>query len=127
MQGQEQPAARRQPAVVQRVDDRHQPGAGQQAGEHQLAAVPGGGDEEERQHEEQAFLVDHLRGVAQQRLRDLALEQAGEQLGEGVLEHQPQPAHQQQDGDPAGQAFLTVYQDETADTGNETAEGDDPG
>ncbi|MND94975.1 hypothetical protein D3C80_872150 [compost metagenome] len=127
MQREKQPAPRGQPFVVQGIDDRYQPGGAQQAGEHQLAAVPGGGDEKERQDEEQAFLVNHLRGIAQQRLRDLALEHLGEQLGEGVFQHQPDPADQHHDGDPAGQAFLAVDQDEAGDPGDESAEGDDAG
>ena len=127
MQRQEQPAPRCQPLVVQRVDDRNQARGAEQAGEYQLAAVPGGGDEEERQHEEQRFLVDHLRRVAQQRLRDFAVEGAGEQAGEGVFQHQPDPADQHEYGNPAGQAGLAVDQDEAADTGEETAERDDAG
>ncbi|MNM60873.1 hypothetical protein D3C81_721660 [compost metagenome] len=127
MQRQEQPAPWGQPLVVQRVDNRDQPGGGQDAGKHQLAAVPGGGHEEERQDEEQAFLVDHLRRVAQQRLGDFALEDLGEDLGEGVLHHQPDPADEHDDGDPAGQALLAIDQNEAADTGNETTEGDDSG
>lgn len=125
MQRQEQPAPWCQPLVVQRVGDRNQASGAEQAGEDQLTAVPGGGDEKERQHEEQRFLVDHLRCVAQQRLRNLAVESAREQPGEGVLQHQPDPADQHEHGDPAGQASLAVDQDEAADTGEETAERND--
>lgn len=58
---------------------------------------------------------------------DFAFEQAGEQLGETVFQHQPDPAHQHQYRDPTGQAFLAIDQDEATDTGDETTECDDPG
>ena len=126
VQGQEQRALGRQPLVIQRVDNRYQRRRAQQASEQRLAAVPGGGDEKEGQDEKQTFLVDHLGGVAQQRFRDLAIEDLGEQLRKTVLQHQPQPAHQHDHRNPAGHALLAVYQDEAAHPRDETAECNHP-
>ncbi|RMV21868.1 hypothetical protein ALP14_05550 [Pseudomonas amygdali pv. myricae] len=116
VQRHEQPASGRQPLVVERVDDRDQPGGAKHRSEYRLTTVPGGGDEKERQHEKQAFLMDHLRAVAQQTLRNLAAQRLVEQPDHGVFDHQPQPADQHHHGDPGGQPCLAVNQDKTGDT-----------
>ncbi|MNK86160.1 hypothetical protein D3C87_1060630 [compost metagenome] len=71
--------------------------------------------------------MDHLRRVTQQRLGNLAFEHAGEEAGEGVFQHQPDPAEQHDHGDPTRQALLTIDHDETADPGDEPAKRNDPG
>ncbi|MNP16580.1 hypothetical protein D3C76_1089840 [compost metagenome] len=125
MVAEEGPAPRRQPLVVDRIDDGDQPGQRQGAGEQGLAAVPGGGDEEERQAEEQAFLVDQLGGIAQQRRRQLPAEAFLDALGEQVLQHQPDPADQHDDRhDPGEAGAVAVDHDEAEDTGGEAGDGD---
>ncbi len=59
----------------------------------------------EREDEEQAFLVDQLGRVAQQRRRDLPAEAAGEGLPQEVLEDQPDPADQHDDRQHLGEAL----------------------
>ncbi|MNG18993.1 hypothetical protein D3C84_1031080 [compost metagenome] len=71
--------------------------------------------------------MDHLRRIAQQGLGNFPLEDSGEQLGQAVFQHQPDPADQHDGGDPARQALLAIHQDEAADPGDETTERNDPG
>lgn len=124
MVGEKDPAPGCQPLVVQRVGNRHQRRRGQQPAEQGLAAVPGGGDEEERQDEEQAFLVNHLGGVAQQQARQLETEARSDTLAQHVLHDQPQPADQQDQSQHLGQPGLAVDQHETGDTGEKSENGD---
>ncbi|RML24842.1 hypothetical protein ALQ98_05593 [Pseudomonas syringae pv. lapsa] len=126
VQRHEQPAPGRQPFVVEGIDDRNQPGSPEHRSEHRLTTVPGGGDEKERQHEEQAFLMDHLRAVAQQTLRDLTAQRPVEQPDHGVFDHQPQPTDQHHHRDPGCQPCLAIDQNETGDTGNETKRRNEP-
>ena len=120
----EHPATPGQPAIVERIGDGDQRRGGQRPCEQRLTAVPGGGDEKERQDEEQAFLVDQLGRVAQQRRRDLPAEAAGEGLPQEVLEDQPDPADQHDDCQYLGEALLPVDHDETEHARTEAEQGD---
>lgn len=64
--------------------------------------------------------MNHLRGIAQQRLRHLPAEPALQASAQAGFEHQPEPADQHDQRDHLGQPGVAFHQHETGDAGDES-------